>query len=311
MYEYQNSVLCIHGSWLIEQGILSESYYKQLCFRKQLEKINVGGNGRKALIKFETIKQDIKERIIAITGDPTEKAKHITFIDFIKTDSFAREFFNTYTLENGDALPEKNRIEYIANAEVLNAIDVLANSTLSKRKALGSKVKAWPKIAEVVAELPQHKWPHSLPANPRRLQDKLRLYKADGYESLIHKGFCHKNTEKLGDDAKRWVLARWSDQVQKCASHAQLLAEYNRMATDKEWKTLKTANTLINFLQDPKIEPLWYGYRYGELVSKEKYSFQFSTKLPGMRDSLWYSDGTKLNYYYQDEKGKTQTCQVY
>ncbi|WP_169336013.1 kinase [Flavobacterium rivuli] len=290
---------------------MTKTNYDALIDRKKLNRLQKGGNGRPALIEFESIRPDIKEKIIAITGDPTEKAKHITFIDYIKTDDFAAEFFNSYTLESGDALPEKNRKEYIANAEVLNAIDEIVNSTMGKRKALGSKVKVWPKIAEVVAELPQHRWPHSLPANPRRLQDKLRVYKADGYESLIHKGFCHKNTEKLCDDAKRWVLARWADQVQKCATHAQLLAEYNRLAPDKGWKPLKVEQTLINFLQDPKIEPLWYGYRYGELKSKEKYSFQFSTKLPSMRDGLWYSDGTKLNYYYQDDKGKMQTCQVY
>jgi len=311
MYEYQNNVLCIHGSWLYESGILSESYYKQLCARKQLEKISVGGNGRKALIKFETIKQDIKERIIAITGDPTEKAKHITFIDYLQTDSFAHEFFNTYTLDNGEELPEKNKVEYIANAEVLNGIDRVMETTMSKRKALGSKIKPWPKIAEVVSNLPVKQWPHSLPSNEKRLRDKFNLYKKEGYQSLVHKGFGHKNSEKLDDEAKRWVLARWADQVQRCATHKQLLTEYNRLATDKGWKPLKSENTLINFLNDPKIEPLWYGYRFGELKSKEKYSFQFSTKLPGMRDSLWYSDGTKLNYYYQDATGKMQTCQVY
>lgn len=30
-----------------------------------------------------------------------------------------------------------------------------------------------------------------------------------------------------------------------------------------------------------------------------------------MRDSLWYSDGTKLNYYYLTEDGKVDTCTVY
>lgn len=317
MFEYVNSnVLCVNAGWLLENIIPSKNTYESYKKRGHLKVLQRGGNGRPALIEFDSIRKDIKDRIIAIAGDPKEKAKHITFIDYLKPDSEAAEFFNNYTLENGDALPEKNKFEYIANAEVLNAVEHIIQSTMSRRKALGSKVKPWEKLAEVISKLPVHQYPHSLPTNPRRLRDKFNLYKGDGpkardYQSLVHKGFCHKNTEKLGDDAKRWVLARWCDRVDRCATHAQLLREYNQAADEHGWKQLKTEQTLINFLQDPKIEPLWYGYRFGELASKEKYTFQFSTKLPSVRDSLWYSDGTKLNYYYQDANGKMATCQVY
>jgi hypothetical protein len=311
MFEYQNNILCVHGSWLINEGIISEPNYKQLCSRGHLEKLTTGGNGRKALIKFETMRQDIKKKIIELVGDPTERAKHITFADYIKTDTAAVDFYNNYTLDNGEGLPEKNIREYTANAEILNAIDIVYNSTMAKRKALGSKVKAFDKIAEVIQELPKHQWPHSLPANVRRLKDKLKQYKEGGYESLIHKGFCHKNAEKINDDAKFWVLARWSDRINRVVNYAQMLREYNQMAEVKGWKQLKSEQSLQNFLQDPKIEVLWYGHRFGELDSKEKFSYQHSTILASKRDTLWYSDGTKLNYYYQDENGKMQTCQVY
>jgi len=310
MFEYYQNSLCVQASWILENELISLSNYCQLIKRKHLNVLQRGGNGRPALIEFDTIRKDIKEKIIALTGDPTEKAKHITFTDYLKTDHVADDFFNRHTLDNGEALPEKNKAEYKANAEVLNAIDHIMSSTMGKRKALGSKVKPWPKIAEVVALLPQHRWPHSLPSNEKRLRDKYNLYKKEGYASLIHKGFGHKNSEKLDDDAKRWVLARWADRVQRCPNYAQLLKEYNSIAEHHGWKPLKVELTLINFLTDPKIEPLWHGYRFGELKTKEKYTFQFSTKLPGMRDSLWYSDGTKLNYYYQ-ENGKMQTCNVY
>lgn len=308
---YNNNILCVEASWLIDQEIVSESNFKQLCSRGKFKKMNVGGNGRKALIEYDSIRPSLKQKIIDLAGDPTEKAKHISFSDYLKTDEFAKQFFNSYTLENGEGLPEKNIKEYTANASVLNAIDTVISSTMSKRKALGSKVKPWEKITTIVSELPQHTWPHSLPANDRRLQARYKLYKTEGYESLIHKGFCHKNAEKINENAKSWVLSRWSDRVKKCTGYTQLLREYNQMAVDQEWKPLKSDVSLKNFLQDPKIEPIWYGFRYGELKSKEKFSYQHSTILPSMRDSLWYSDGTKLNYYYQDENGKPQTCQVY
>ncbi|WP_417366815.1 hypothetical protein [Flavobacterium beibuense] len=311
MFEYyNNNILCVQAGWLVD-SILSKSNYDALVKRGHLKRLQKGGNGRPALIEFATMRKDIKEKIVSIVGDPTEKAKHITFTDYITIDDTARTYFNTYTLPSGESLPDKNKAEYIANSEILNAVERIMNSTMSKRKVLGGKVKAWDKIAQVVQELPQHTYPHSLPANVRRLRDKFNLYKKDGYSSLIHKGFGHKNSEKLADDAKFWVLARWSDRVNRCATYSQLFSEYNSLAKQKGWKELKTEQTLINFLTDPKIENMWYGHRFGELNAKEKYSYQHSTKLPSMRDSLWYSDGTKLNYYYQDEKGKMQTCQVY
>ncbi|AWG24802.1 kinase [Flavobacterium kingsejongi] len=311
MFEYyNNNILCVQAAWLIEEGILTKPNFDSLILRGQIKRLQRGGNGRVALIEYETIRSDIKEKIIALAGDPTERAKHIHFSDYLKTDQNAVDFFNNYTLDSNDPLPDKSIKEYIANAEVLNAIKTILESTMSKRKALGSKVKPWEKITTIVQELPRHTWPHSLPANERRLQDRYKIYNAEGYVSLIHKGFCNKNTEKLADVAKSWVLARWSDRVRKCASFAQLLRDYNEHATGLDWPTLKTELSLRNFLQDPKIEALWYGYRYGELKAKEKYTYQHSTKLPSMRDSLWYSDGTKLNYYYL-ENGKMKTCQVY
>lgn len=311
MYEYHNNTLCVRGNWLIENILFSENTYKSLVTRKKLTVVRRGGGlATPSLIEFDSIRTDLKEKIVELTGDPTEKAKNIIFRDYIKPDTAASDFFNDYTLENKEGLPEKNIKEYIANAEIFNAIEIVLSSTMSKRKALGAKVKPWEKIATVVSELPLKQWPHSLPTNARRLQDKFKAYKDGGYQSLIHKGFCHKNSEKLNDDAKPWILARWCDQVKRCASHAQLLKEYNAEAEQQDWKPLKTEQTLINFLYDSKIEPLWYGFRFGQLKSKEKYGLQLSTKLPSLRDSLWYSDGTKLNYVYQED-GKILTCQVY
>lgn len=313
MFQYHNGILCVEGSVLFDDqySIISLDNFKKLCQRKHLRKVNTGGNGRKALIEFDSMRKDLKDRVIDLFGNPNDKAKQLPFLDFMRRDENAFQFFHNYTLDSGDALPEKNIKEYTANASVLNAISTVLETTMSKRRALGSKVKPWPKIAAVVQELPMHTWPHTLPANERSLQKRYNRYLAEGYESLIHKQFGRKNAEKINDEAKSWVLAKWCDRVNKCTGYAQLLREYNNMAVEQGWKPLKTEQSLMNYLQNPAVEPLWWEFRFGSIRSKEKFSFQFSTKLPSMRDSLWYSDGTKLNYFYRDENGKVQTCQVY
>lgn len=312
MYQYHNNTLSIPAKLLYEDlSLMAYRTYMSYCQRGKLKRTKEGrGKGNEAFVAFESLEQAHQEIIRNVLGDPT-KAGKIIFTDYIREDAAAEKFFNDYTLDSGDPLPEKNIREYIANAKILNAIQYILSSTMSKRKALGSKVKPWPKVLEVIKDLPKHTYPHSLPNSEKRLRDRYNKYLTEGYQSLVHSGFGHKNAEKINDNAKHWVLARWSDAVKKCTGYAQLLKEYNQMADDNDWKALKSEQSLINYLTDPKIEPLWYGFRYGELKSKEKYSYQQSTKLPSLRDSLWYSDGTKLNYYYQDENGKMQTCQVY
>ncbi|RTY80714.1 kinase [Flavobacterium sp. LS1P28] len=313
MFEYyQNNILCVQASWIVESGIISEPNYKQLCSRGHLKKMTTGGNGRKALIQFDTMRSDIKNKVIELAGDPYAKVTTITFTDYILDDQKAYEFFRNYTLDSGEALPEKNIKEYCCNASIANAINTIVNSKLAQRKALaGSKVNVWERIAEVVSELPKHTYPHSLPRNQRILRDKVKQYLNDGYGVFIHKAFGSKNAEKINDDAKSFVLARWCDRVKRVANYNQLLKEYNTEAEEQEWKMIKSEQSLINFLTDPKIEPLWYGYRFGELKFKEKFTMSFKTALPSMRDSLWYSDGTKINLYYQDASGKMKTINVY
>jgi hypothetical protein len=310
MFEYyQNNVLCVQANWLINEGILAEGNYESLVRRNQLKRIQKGGNGRKALIEFNTMRADIKNKVIEIAGDPYVKVSTISFTDYIEQDQKAYEFFENYTLDSGEALPEKNKKEYLANANVLNAINNIYQNKAMQRKALaGSKLNVWQKITEVVSELPRHTYPHSLPSNSRRLQDKLKQYLNDGYTCLIHKNFCSKNAEKITEESGRWIFARWCDRVKRCPSFSQLLFEYNEEAQLRGWKELKTEQSIINYLSP--LEYLWYGYRYGELKAKEKFTYHHKTALPSMRDSLWYSDGTKLNMYYQ-ENGKMKTINVY
>jgi hypothetical protein len=313
MFQFHNNILCVEGGWLYQEAeVMTFDNYKKLQLRNWLKVIRRGCKGTPALVEFDSMPERFKSEIITKYGDPYKVTKNIQFKDYLNRDLTAVEYFNNYTLDNGKALPEKNIEEYIANATILNAIHNIVTNRKAKRKALGgSTAKVWDKMSEVINELPEHTYPHSLPKNVRRLKDKYTSYKKHGYESLIHKGFCNSNSEKINEDAKIWLLSRWADRVNKVATLHQLLNEYNRRAELQGWKQLKEERTLHLFLNQEDIKHLWYGHRYGELNSKQKFSYRHKTALPSMRDSLWYSDGTKLNYFYQDQNGKIQTCQVY
>lgn len=312
MLVYHNNILCVEGAWLYDgASIMSEANYRQQIHRGKIDLMQRGGNGRASLVKYESLPQRFKRKIKEIVGDPYKVCKPTALSDFLEHDIVAERYYFDYTLENETQLPEKNRKEYTASASVLNGVSKLLKSRSGRIQALGgSSSKTWHRLAEIIQELPYHTWPHNLPKNHRRLKAKYLQYVDEGYEALIHGGFCNKNSEKIDDDAKLFVVTRWADRIRKVATIDQLWHEYNAQAELEGWKKLKSGKAIYNYLNQEDVKAMWWAYRYGELKAKEKYSYKRTTKLPSMRDALWYSDGTKLNLYYQ-ENGEMKTCQVY
>ncbi|MBI2259566.1 MAG: kinase, partial [Flavobacteriia bacterium] len=314
MFEFFQNTLCVQSNWIIENGIISNANYKSDRKRGYAKPIRIGGNGRLALVEYESLRPEVKEKIKKLVGDPYEQAKHQKFIDRILFDQAAIDFYNIHRFGNGETLPEPAKKKYLLEASILKAIDTtiqISKFKITKRR----KENQWEKISEIVNTLPSHIYPHNLPKNPRRLQEKYEKFMLDGYVSLIHSNFCNTNSEKLTEASKLWILARWMDQVNRCTSLSQMLIEYNHIADEKNWSKLEAEETLRNYLDRGDVKPLWWGKRYGDAVAKEKFGYSNKTVLPSMRDSLWYSDGTKLNLFYQyldkDGKMKIGTTKVY
>lgn len=307
--EYFGDILCFRVSWLIENDIFSEANYRFLQFNKKIDVVRRGCLNTPALVAYDSLPERFKKKVHALVGDPYQAAPAGTLKDFILPDEKARAFYREYLIDSGEHLPDNAQFEYTTNAEILNALHLVVTDRAARRKAIGGDLKGiWPKLSGAVLKLDKKVFKHSLPANHRRLQDKYRKYLAEGYESLIHGNWCNKNSEKINDDAKIWLLSRWTSVVNRIATEQQLLGEYNQMAECQEWKTLKSVDAIHNFLYEEEIKPMWWAARYGEQKFKEKFAYQHKTILPTMRDSLWYSDGTKLNYFYQarDAKGRFQ-----
>lgn len=344
--EYYNNTLCIEAGWLIDQGVLSKPNYDKLTRihpKKKESVVKVVRRGcltSPALVAYDSLPERFKKKVRVLVGDPYKAATKSSLADYITPDEKARVFFRDYLMDNGDHLPEDSQNEYTRNAEILNAIHFIITDRTAQRKTINGKLSgAWAKFAEAILSLDKTTFKHSLPPYPkfdekgdqlplspsgwRKLQDKYSRYKATdnskydriGYESLIHGNWCNKNSEKINDMAKSWILARWTSMVDRIATEQQLLNEYNYLAESQEWKPLKSVDAIHNFLYSEDIKPLWWAARYGELKFKEKFAYQNKTILPTMRDSLWYSDGTKLNYFYQyrDAQGRFQigTTSVY
>lgn len=315
--ERHEGKVCILATEIIEspdnpKGFISINNYKQLCHRGHIKVARRACYGTPALVDFDSLPLRYRQLYISRLGDPYRIMKDNFISSYIVRDPNAYTYYRSYRLDDGRSLPDDKIEEYIINAEILSAVNKIVNDRKAIRKALsGSNKGIWENIATTVADMDKEKYPHTLPANHVRLREKLRAYLKEGYESLIHKGYCNKNTEKINGDARLWLLARWGGMVDKVTSIEHLFVIYNREAKVKGWKAIESATTIRNYLYDPEVKDLWWGYRYGEQKSKEKFSLQHSTRMPSMRDSLWYSDGTKLNYFYLTEENKIETISVY
>ena len=313
MFEYHQNILCVQGGWLYNDGdVMSKYDYKYCSRRHQLNILRRGCKGTPSLVEYVSLPFRFRKKIESRIGSHPSKLSEFRnnrnqVAVAMEYDATAASFYGEYTFEGGKMLPSGKQREYTATASILNTVKKVFTSRVLFKKALGGRSTGiWDQLVADVSELDASAWPHHLPTHVRRFRERYQRYHEEGYESIIHSNYCNNNSEKINKKAGMWVLSRWCDQVDKCANITQLFVEYNAQVASKGWNALLSEETLRNFLNREDIRHLWYGHRYGDAVSKEKFVYQHSTKLPSMRDSLWYADGTKVNYTYreQDEEGK-------
>lgn len=315
--EYFNKIVCVTYEELTSGAapVIKPGTLKSLQYRKRVDVISRGGGeGNPALYVYSSLPSRYRICFERKYGDPVELIKENNMKDKIKMDSSARLFFEKYVLPDGTHLPVEKIEEYTTNASVLNELVLELNDRKGYRKALGgSTQRTWETIIGTTSRL-RESYGHTLPENAARLKEKINRYKREGYACLISRKFCNKNTTKITPEAGRYIVALKRSRV-PIRTNEQIFREFNRVAHLHDWKQLRSINTLVQYLNRPEVEPLWYDAVFGELAARQRYGRKHKTKLPECRDALWYSDGTKLNLYYKafDDKGKLQvrTTQVY
>jgi len=211
MFHYYNDhILCVEGGWLIDpiNGIISKTNYKQLINRKKMNRLQRGGNGRPALIEYDSIPAKFRKKIVEKIGyDPTKKNRHSYFRKFLKVDMDAVRFFANYITEDEQGLPLSRQREYCQNAMFLNALEEARKTITGRRRTMGDTTAGiWNNLTEVVNEL-KEEYQHTLPSHPVRLRKRLKLYLADGYQSLIHRGYGNNNSRKVNKALEQLILS--------------------------------------------------------------------------------------------------------
>lgn len=303
-----NGILCITAEEFTN-GVVSKSNYDQLVNRNKIEVVRRGCRGTVALIRWDSVREPYRSKFIEIHGDP-EQQMRTNWTSLIVEDSEARMFYRSFRRPDGSSLSDQT-IDLLTNtASLIQYLQEVLGDRRALRNGLGkSMTGAWEVECQNCIEA-KRVYNHNLPENVDRFKQAIEKFKQRGYASLISGHIGNKRTEKLCEEAKRWLIARMASKLNVVPSIPLLWQEYNEVCKVHGWEQLLSHKTIALFLNRPEIKIQWYSYRYGAAAGNNLYQHKHKTLMPTSRDMIWYGDGTKLNLYYQ-ENGKLRTCQAY
>ena len=313
--EYYKKTLCVTYQELTcgDDPVITRGALDKQLQRGTIERSHRGGGeGSRAQIIYSSLPDKYQKRFVAKYGDPEQKLIREMIMSKVKKDENAELFFEEYRYDkNGEQvpLPERIQAEYVWNASVLNALISELDTLRPKRNMLGGSRNVWETLLARVEEW-RGEYAHTLPGSEGRLKSLVNQYRPQNYAVLVSGKYGNSNTLKIEEEAGRYLVALKRSRV-PVYTDMQIFEEYNRVAPERGWKPLKSPRSLREWLNSPRIEPLWYDAVHGEMKAHQRYGRKHKTELPSRRDSLWYGDGTKLNLYYKDEHGNVCTIGVY
>ena len=291
MFEFQQNTLCVASIWLYSTGIMSQANYKYLCSNGKIKKLTIGGNGRKALVAYESIPDRFKKLIREKVGDPYASVKNIVFGDYMEWDHKAEHYFRDYVLDNGSHLPEEKQKEYTHQAVMFNAVKHIANNVLVQKR-FGGKKQMWDRMLEAIGNLPET-WLHTRYKNVVSFKRAIHKYEEEGYSSIVSGKWMNSNPSKIVDEVADFVLSQYCLPVKYTIS--EVLKIYESVREAKGWKSL-SERAVGAWLDKTEQKRIWMLARDG----KDEYMKHFGHTVTRNRsewfpNAWWAIDGTKLD----------------
>jgi hypothetical protein len=294
--EYYNNTLTIEAGWLLEQGIMKKPCYDRLVGRNNLQVVRRGCANTPALVAYEAIPERFRKAIEEKIGDPY-KAVRVNQVEIrIEHNQEASSLFEGFRLPDGRFLKQDTRREYYSNAIILDAVHRLLSDKRAKRSALGGHTKrAWDQVCNAVMDLDRTRYPHALPANPRRLEERYKQYKKEGPACLIHKNFMNKSAAKVNDDVKESFITELLGDPRNL-DNEQVRALYNQVADKMNWKVI--TGSAVAVWRD-KLDTTIYAGRRGSVAFSNTKAMQVRRSAPTA--PLYYitMDGWEVELLYQ------------
>ena len=284
-------------------GILSSDSLRQLVVRGNAERARRGCNERPALYYLDTLPLKYRPAVYHRFPDLQGQKEAVTLMELMEIDHEAYDFYSTVLVGGGDRLTPEKVEELTNNASILNACGLRLQRSDEECLRQGGKPRIkrgefWKKVADVLPRLAD-KYPHSLPGNPARLQEKFKQYREGGYAVLISGKFGNSQASKIRTEAQR------STMLALCKSgnnlnDAQVALAYNQAAKLQGWPKI-TAGTVANFRQKEGL--VAYAGSRGVREFKNNKAMQVKRSRPSGAMLFWVHDGWTAEFYYRTKDG--------
>ena len=239
--EIYNGELCATYGDLA--GILTVSAIQHRVQRDASVQARKACPGKPALFFLHKLPLKSQTEVYRRYPDLKAQAESKPFVESLEPDGAALDFYQRHQFGDGKYLPTDKQTEYANNAAVLNAFRlVLERSDSQHRKQSKrciSKAEFWRKAAQALPRIADT-FPHTLPENPRRLQEKFNQYVREGYGALITGKYGTRNAAKIDDDTKESLLIRLISDARNL-DNTQIARIYNVVAETQDWKTITGA----------------------------------------------------------------------
>ena len=307
--ERVNGILCATRSELTGAGLISARYLKDLVDRKTLQIVVRGCRGRYAQYAVDSLPEKYRAEVYKrFDVPPMERVKSL-LEQLIRPCPEAVHYYHAYRLPDGRCLPADKIAQYVAEAQILEAISAYWMEHTSKRgkasrRPMGKgEFFCW--MTQMVEGLPLEEYPHKLPKS--RLKEKHEAYKEYGYESLIHKGYQNRNASKTGTDDQTALLLMLLASPNNL-NNRQVARLYNETADKQGWEKL-TASAVCKIAKSKSL--LIEAGRKGRTDYRLQVQTAIKRTKPTRAMSYWVHDGWTMELYYQktteDSKGNTKT----
>lgn len=322
MQYIDNNKLCLTYDEIVP-SIMGKPTYDQNKSRGNIIVYGIGGNGRKVLVEYESMPPKYKEKVKEIYGNPYDYMAKQPILDLIDWDYQAQSFYTNYVLPNGSSLPNsdtdalgKPQINYVDRyTKAVNWLNMLGKFTTDKRalkQALNiSVMEFWDIVGELLV-----KEKIALPANPKRLKEKLKEFNSyvdanDRYEMLIEKHrFGNENAKARDEESDALLFKMLSDP--RNHDDSVVATAYNQYAVANGKKTL-TAGA-IGYIRRQN-EHILSATRDDSKKAYTKYGKQLSRKRASAPLLFINGDDNDLDLYFtiktKGADGKIKTNNYY
>lgn len=320
MAEIYNGHVCVYANELIAYnpkrnigsptGFLPEGTYYTLVDRKNLIVLKRSSRNFSALVDFETMRRDIKQKYIGIYGDPMETIYRQNLLEeYLPICEDIHSSLVLYRDEQGKSLHPEKIEQYTMNARVMKAVIALRDhKKMLAADSADIRFNVWDRLSLRVNELLEvkgsngkPKYPHNLPKTGKSLRRKVETFEQEGWQSLIHKGRGNKGAAKVADEETEAILYKLLS-YHTNLNNVQIMEVYNQMAESMGRKTIKSPVTIDNYRK--KMETATLSLSKGTSAYKGRIEKQIHREPPKTALTYWTLDGWTAELLYQRHEEK-------